>query len=66
MEELVSRGAESDPNGTSFVPALAAGADFGKHLGTTGKYGPDKPAVPAKPPAPTPALPGAPRKPFDP
>ena len=33
------RGDESDPNSTSYVPALARGTDFGKDLATKGTYG---------------------------
>ncbi len=36
----LSRGAESNPNSTSYVPALAKGVDFGKNLAETGHYGP--------------------------
>ncbi len=43
FQKSVARGATSDPNSTSFVPALASGEDFGANLSTTGKYGPKKP-----------------------
>ncbi len=40
FNKSLSRGAESNPGGTSFVPGLAKGTDFGKQLGTVGRYGP--------------------------
>lgn len=36
--KAVGRGAESDTNSTSYVPALAQGDTFGKELTTSGKY----------------------------
>lgn len=39
FERSAQRGAESNPNSTSFVGALAKGTDFGKNLSTTGRYG---------------------------
>jgi hypothetical protein len=43
FHKALSRGAVSDPNSTSYVPGLSAGTDFGKHLKTTGHYGPAAP-----------------------
>jgi DNA-directed RNA polymerase subunit beta' len=43
FQRNLARGAVSDPNSTSYVPAAAAGTDFGKHLKETGTYGPDLP-----------------------
>jgi DNA-directed RNA polymerase subunit beta' len=43
FQHSLSRGATSDPNSTSFVPALARGKGFGKGLGTTGTYGSQDP-----------------------
>jgi hypothetical protein len=40
FEHNLARGATSTPNSTSFLPALALGTDFGKHLKQTGHYGP--------------------------
>lgn len=63
FEKSVARGAESNPNSTSFVPALARGDDFGKNLAQTGTYGQ---APLPKPKAPMPsALPQV-KAPFDP
>ncbi len=70
----VSRGAESNPNSTSYVAALARSTDFGKHLEQTGTYGavkptPVKPLVPATPkptaPAATPTPPATAKAPLD-
>lgn len=38
FQNAVHRGASSDRNSTSFVPALAQGERFGKNLNTTGHY----------------------------
>ncbi|HNX48578.1 MAG TPA: LAGLIDADG family homing endonuclease [Thermoanaerobaculaceae bacterium] len=47
--EAVHRGRESNPNSTSFIPALVQGKGFGDDLKQTGSYGHG--------PAPSPALP---------
>jgi hypothetical protein len=39
FQKSVHQGLTSDRASTSFVPALAHGAEFGKNLSTTGKYG---------------------------
>ena len=36
--EAAHRGRSSDPHGTSFIPSLLQGVDFGKELKTTGEY----------------------------
>lgn len=46
FQKSVARGAESDPNSTSFVPALARGTHFGDSLGETGHYGKTPPVIP--------------------
>lgn len=38
FQNAVHRGATSDRNSTSYIPALAAGDKFGKNLSTTGHY----------------------------
>jgi len=39
FQKSLWRGADSDPNGTSYVPALARGKGFGENLATAGTYG---------------------------
>jgi DNA-directed RNA polymerase subunit beta' len=46
FQKSVARGAESDPNSTSFVPALARGVNFGDSLAQTGHYGKKPPGTP--------------------
>ncbi len=43
FQHSLSRGATSNPDSTSFVPALARGKGFGKDLGSSGTYGSQDP-----------------------
>jgi DNA-directed RNA polymerase subunit beta' len=47
--EAVHRGRESDPNSTSFVPALVRGQHFGTDLKQKGSYGVSQAASPSAP-----------------
>lgn len=49
FQRSVERGATSDANSTSFLPALSEGTNFGKHLATTGHYGSTPKTVPITP-----------------